>query len=695
MTAPTREHILAAAAHLYGEHGFRGTTTRRIAKEAGVNEVTLFRLFGSKTDLLLEAMRTHGAVPPTAPLPEVPRDPARELAEWITQKRRAMGVMRGLIRKSMSEFEENPEMPKCMSHGARETHDAILGYFGRLAAAGHIAADADIKAATTMLLSTVFQDAIGREMMPHLFPLPSASAPAAYAKLCLRSLGYVEAATGKRRRHGRVRTLLAGALLLAVLTPGALRAQRPDSTSVSLADALHMAERVSHPVRTAEAGVLRTRGQEAQARSQYLPQLSGSAAYQRTIQSQFQAISKLSGPDTSNGANSLINSPIAEIFAAPNTVILGVSATQNLFTAGRVVAATKGAEAARTSAEIGLDAARAQLALDVAQAYFDAVASDQLVQIADSTLAQTERTLQQTSVSRQVGSSAEFDLLRSRVARDNQRPAVIQARGTRDLAYLRLRQLLGVPLGRPLTLTTPIRDDSVVAADTMRLAPGQPLAIAGTDKSIVPDTSVGQRSTVRQAEANVTAQEYALRAAKWERLPSVQLSSNYQRFAYPPDGTFLPNSFGLYFPNWTVTFGLSFPIFTGGKIGGDRMVAEANLTEARQSLEQTRELAALDAGTALNQLEQARAAYAASVGTGEQAARAYAIAEVRFREGISTQVELLQSRTDYAQARLNRVLAARDVEVARLRVALLKDLPVGTSTGTAQSTAAPSTGRPQ
>ena len=45
MTAPTKDHILEAAARLYGEHGFRGTTTRRIAQEAGVNEVTLFRQF--------------------------------------------------------------------------------------------------------------------------------------------------------------------------------------------------------------------------------------------------------------------------------------------------------------------------------------------------------------------------------------------------------------------------------------------------------------------------------------------------------------------------------------------------------------------------------------------------------------------------------------------------------------------------
>jgi outer membrane protein TolC len=331
-------------------------------------------------------------------------------------------------------------------------------------------------------------------------------------------------------------------------------------------------------------------------------------------------------------------------------------------------------------AQIGLDAARAQLVLDVAQAYFDAVASDQLVQIADSTLAQAERTLQQTTVSRQVGSAAEFDLLRARVARDNQRPVLIQARGNRDVAFLRLRQLLGIPLNQPLTLTTPIRDDGAADSTPVPLALGQPIMFPGGERGLVPDTSVGRRSSVRQAEANVSAQEFALRAARWERLPSFQFTSLYQRFGYPAEGTILPNSFAAFYPNWTATLGFSFPVFTGGRLTGDRMQAEANLIEAKQTFEQSRELAALDARQALTQYEQTLAAYAASVGTDQQAAKAYSIAEVRFREGISTQVELQQSRTQYEQARLNRVTAARDLEVARLRVALLKDLPVGGTT---------------
>ena len=47
----TGESILNAAMMLFAEKGFSGTTTRQIAQQAGVNEVTLFRHFRSKTEL--------------------------------------------------------------------------------------------------------------------------------------------------------------------------------------------------------------------------------------------------------------------------------------------------------------------------------------------------------------------------------------------------------------------------------------------------------------------------------------------------------------------------------------------------------------------------------------------------------------------------------------------------------------------
>ncbi len=46
-----RTRILRAGLELFGDRGFKATTTRDIAARAKVNEVTIFRLFGSKRNL--------------------------------------------------------------------------------------------------------------------------------------------------------------------------------------------------------------------------------------------------------------------------------------------------------------------------------------------------------------------------------------------------------------------------------------------------------------------------------------------------------------------------------------------------------------------------------------------------------------------------------------------------------------------
>jgi len=48
----TRQRILEAARQVFSRDGFQGATTREIAREAGVNEVTIFRHFHTREELL-------------------------------------------------------------------------------------------------------------------------------------------------------------------------------------------------------------------------------------------------------------------------------------------------------------------------------------------------------------------------------------------------------------------------------------------------------------------------------------------------------------------------------------------------------------------------------------------------------------------------------------------------------------------
>jgi AcrR family transcriptional regulator len=66
--ADTRQRLLDAAARTFARHGLAGSTTRAIAEEAGVNEVTLFRHFHTK-DRLLEAVVGQAFANETTPAP--------------------------------------------------------------------------------------------------------------------------------------------------------------------------------------------------------------------------------------------------------------------------------------------------------------------------------------------------------------------------------------------------------------------------------------------------------------------------------------------------------------------------------------------------------------------------------------------------------------------------------------------------
>ena len=511
-----------------------------------------------------------------------------------------------------------------------------------------------------------------------------------------------------RRRAPRVAALgvalACGVTALPARAQDSVRATAAGGRALSLEEALQIAQRQSETVRIARAGVDRARGQVYQARSQFYPQLNTSLSYQRLIKSQFEAITERFSDPNAPADTSAAN-PLTQVFASPNTVVFGLTGSQTLFAGGRVLANARASAAGRRAADIGFVAARAQVTLDVTQAYYDAALADRLVAIAESSLVQTERTYRQTAITRQVGNASEFEALRARVTRDNQRPVVIQARTQRDVAYLRLRQLLDIPAGAPLRLSTPLQDDAQPAAPALAAGGAAPplvvpaanapidvddvlaedtAAIASVAVALAAaDTSAEHRSTVRQARENVTASRNLLRAARGQRLPALSLSTNYQRFAYPSQGVPAYNDF---FPNWSVSVGLSLPLFTGGRIRGDVLVAQANQVEAEQRLQQAREFASLDAQLALAQLQQASVAYAASAGTSEQAARAYQIAEVRYREGISTQVELNDSRLLLQQSQANRAQAARDLQVARVRLSLLRDLPLQGGAAAGQAT---------
>ncbi|MEL6385269.1 MAG: TetR family transcriptional regulator [Cyanobacteria bacterium J06626_18] len=108
MSSPsTRQRLTQAALELFLSQGIGATTTRQIADQAGVNEVTLFRNFGNKYGLLLAMLQDA----PTALVkPSLrPSDTSSEaLREYASQCLQALEQVASFIRSVIGEADQYP-----------------------------------------------------------------------------------------------------------------------------------------------------------------------------------------------------------------------------------------------------------------------------------------------------------------------------------------------------------------------------------------------------------------------------------------------------------------------------------------------------------------------------------------------------------------------------------------------------------
>ena len=186
-----RTKILDAALTVFAETGYRGATTRRIAQEAEVNEVTLFRHFGSKDELIHAALHYGVAQEKPLRLPDEPQSPLQELLEWTREHYRRLALRAPMIRVCIGESAERPEMAGCISEGPLQRATELRRYLTRLSEQQGIV-DADVDTLTNMLMSAVFTDAVTRPMVEGFYKHAPEDAPERYVRVILRAMGVDE-----------------------------------------------------------------------------------------------------------------------------------------------------------------------------------------------------------------------------------------------------------------------------------------------------------------------------------------------------------------------------------------------------------------------------------------------------------------------------------------------------------------------
>src|SRR6266508_4345726 len=415
------------------------------------------------------------------------------------------------------------------------------------------------------------------------------------------------------------------AVTLAAPAP-AQQAPAPRHLEVTLAEAIQRAQQVQ-PAMVQALGTERSAGaSQRSALGSYLPTVSVNAST---------AKGNTGRTDNNTG-----------LFIPPVRSYSGsFSANVELFDGFRRIANVRAASASQDAAGAGVVNQRFQVTLQTKQAFYNALATEELVRVAESQVVRARQQLQISVDKLHAGSATRSDSLRSTVDYGNARIALLQAQANLATAQADLGRQIGI--------------DSLVRAVPDSTLPPLP------DSTGLRAAALENSPQVIQAQAQASA----LAATVWDQrsqyLPTLSVTyTTYSQGLTQPWQGFTPPNRNLN----QLRFGLSWIIFNGfareqqlTSAAVQRDVANARTDDTRRQVNAalTQQLAA--AATAFEESDIARANLAA-------ATEDLRVQNERYRVGASTILDLLTSQAALTQAQVNLVQTRYNYLIARAQV---------------------------
>ena len=468
-------------------------------------------------------------------------------------------------------------------------------------------------------------------------------------------------------------------LAAALLGAGTTAAQTapPDSLRLTITESVRRALEQSEEVRVARAEVDNASAQARSARSALLPQISTSLLYTKTLRSVFQSVGGFTLPDslkfepdslasvadrlryledkTPNAAFGALGSMFSDLpFGRENAWTMAASITQPIFAGGRILYSVSLANNAADAAESSLLEATADVALQTRLAYLGARLAEDGVAIVSNSVQLARSHLERVQLQLETGRASELDVLRAEVEWQNLVPQQIDAEHGYALALLNLKRLINVPTSTALVLTTQLdpSDPELPAIESPALP--QPASVQGR---------LAQRAAVRAADELVDLRRTQVKVARSAYLPTLGLSGTFARQAYP--GGFWPE--GDWRDDWNVSLALNWTFFQGMRRGADLDASHAQLRQAELQRAQLLEAVELEYQQAEGDVVRARAQIATAATTVRQAERVHDLTQLRFDEGLATQLDVSSARLALQQARLNAARSYHDFYAALAR----------------------------
>jgi len=404
--------------------------------------------------------------------------------------------------------------------------------------------------------------------------------------------------------------------------------------SVTLTEALRLADRVQPDVVKAASGVRTAGAQRRSAWGAYLPTLSASSSASSFFSEGTSRIDPITGQLTSGNSSN-------------RSLSTSLSANVDLFTGFRRGAEMRAARANEEAASASLIDAHFQQALSTTNQFLDALAAAQLVQVREASVRRAEEQLKTSIAKLRAGSATRSDSLRSLVTLGSARLDLIQSRTDLATAEAGLARLVGA-VGRVAAADDSSFHQVTAAVDTQALR-------AAVDS---------QSPRVRSAVAGATAARADVTAARSSYWPSLVLGAGTGwNASRANDYAFLNQRQVSLQLNWNLFNRFDRELAISQREAAYDL-AQATAEDERRGVqaELTRRIAELDAARSKIDITQT------SVVAAREDLR---VQQERYRLGVATIVDVLTSQEALDQAEVDVVTARFDYLRAKAQIEAL------------------------
>ncbi|AXY77871.1 TolC family protein [Paraflavitalea soli] len=315
-----------------------------------------------------------------------------------------------------------------------------------------------------------------------------------------------------------------------------------------------------------------------------------------------------------------------------NTSALQFGLTQNLFNRDALLA-SRSARDVRNLAKQNTSSTKIDVAVNVAKAFYDVLATEQQIKVSHEDITRLERSLKDATAQYTAGVADKTDYKRATIALNNAR-ALLKTHEELVIAKREyLKSLMGYPTSQPIDIIyDSLQMEREITLDTTQTA------------------DYKGRIEFRLLETQRKLQQANVRYNKWSYLPNVYASGAYN-FNFQNDK--FSKLYNTNYPNSYAALTLSMPIFQGGK-------RKYNIQQAEWELKSLDWQEISLKNSVNSQYAQALAVYKSSLATYlalkenmDLAREVYDVINLQYRSGVKTYLEVINAESDLRTARIN------------------------------------------